>query len=134
MRIVRVETLIARGRYAESAEWRTTREKILKAIRRVDWPPGSGSFMIHPQSGKKRGEGSGVTALYTTFGAVALEWETGNVSSSHRSLNKMSLGLLKGVLAAGILVVPSRELYKYLTDRIGNFEELAPYLSSCRRR
>jgi hypothetical protein len=66
--------------------------------------------------------------LYTDYGPVALEWETGNISSSHRALNKMALGMLKGVLAAGILVVPSRELYKYLTDRIGNMAELAPYL------
>jgi hypothetical protein len=66
--------------------------------------------------------------LYTDYGPVALEWETGNISSSHRALNKMALGLLKGVLAAGILVVPSRELYKYLTDRIGNMAELEPYL------
>lgn len=66
--------------------------------------------------------------LYTDYGPVALEWETGNISSSHRALNKMALGLLKGVLACGILVVPSRELYKYLTDRIGNLAELEPYL------
>lgn len=66
--------------------------------------------------------------LYTDYGPVALEWETGNISSSHRALNKMALGLLKGVLACGILVVPSRELYKYLTDRIGNMAELEPYL------
>lgn len=66
--------------------------------------------------------------LRTAYGPVALEWETGNISSSHRALNKMALGLLKGVLACGILVVPSRELYKYLTDRIGNMAELGPYL------
>ena len=66
--------------------------------------------------------------LYTDYGPVALEWETGNISSSHRALNKMALGLLKGVLACGILVVPSRKLYKYLTDRIGNMAELEPYL------
>ena len=66
--------------------------------------------------------------LYTDYGPVALEWETGNISSSHRALNKMALGLLKDVLACGILVVPSRGLYKYLTDRIGNMEELEPYL------
>jgi hypothetical protein len=71
--------------------------------------------------------------LYTKFGPVALEWETGNISSSHRALNKMALGLMKGVLAAGILVVPSRELYKYLTDRVGNMEELEPYLELWRR-
>ena len=66
--------------------------------------------------------------LETGYGPVALEWETGNISSSHRALNKMALGLLKGVLACGILVVPSRRLYGYLTDRIGNIDELEPYL------
>jgi hypothetical protein len=57
-----------------------------------------------------------------------MEWETGNISSSHRALNKMALGLLKEVITAGVLVVPSRLLYPYLTDRIGNFAELVPYL------
>jgi len=66
--------------------------------------------------------------LYTSYGPVALEWETGNISSSHRALNKMALGLLKGVLACGILIVPSRRFYKYLTDRVGNIAELEPYL------
>ena len=66
--------------------------------------------------------------LETSHGIVALEWETGNISSSHRALNKMALGLLKGVLAAGILVVPSRAMYKFLTDRVGNIAELEPYL------
>lgn len=56
-----------------------------------------------------------------------MEWETGNISSSHRALNKMALGLLKGKLAAGVLIVPSRRLYKYLTDRVGNIDEIAPY-------
>ena len=60
-------------------------------------------------------------------GLVCFEWETGNISSSHRSLNKMALGLLKGQIKAGILVVPSRELYRFLTDRIGNVTELEPY-------
>lgn len=64
----------------------------------------------------------------TTSGLVALEWETGNISSSHRALNKMALGLYKGALAAGVLVVPSRELYRYLTDRVGNWSELKPYV------
>lgn len=66
--------------------------------------------------------------LYGNRGAVAVEWETGNISSSHRALNKMALGLLKEVLAAGVLIVPSRDLYKYLTDRVGNIDELEPYL------
>lgn len=58
---------------------------------------------------------------------VALEWETGNISSSHRAINKMVSGLLKGVLICGILVLPSRAMYEYLTDRVGNFRELEPY-------
>jgi hypothetical protein len=66
--------------------------------------------------------------LSTSYGPVSLEWETGNISSSHRALNKMALGLMKGVLACGILVVPSRALYRYLTDRIGNMAELDAYL------
>lgn len=133
---------IALGQYFKSAQWKKTRASIRKAIRAVEWPRGSGSFAIYPQSGKKRGEGNGVkpiklelmqelerqgwkteepldiavrkrpgnldAVLYTRrYGAVALEWETGDISSSHRALNKMALGLLKGVLAAGILVVPS---------------------------
>jgi len=56
-----------------------------------------------------------------------LEWETGNISSSHRALNKMALGILKGVLVGGVLVLPTRLMYRYLTDRVGNFPELEPY-------
>ena len=162
MKIVREETLISRGKYAASAQWKKTRASLYKAIREVDWPRGSGTFKIYPEAGKGRGEGNGVTpiklglmeelkrqgwkleepldiailkkpgkldaVLYTHYGPVALESETGNISSSHRALNKMALGLLKGVLACGILVVPSRKLYQYLTDRIGNMAELEPYL------
>ena len=58
---------------------------------------------------------------------AAVEWETGNISSSHRSLNRMALGLVHGGVAAAFLVLPTRKLYAYLTDRIGSFEELAPY-------
>ncbi len=58
---------------------------------------------------------------------IALEWETGNISSSHRAVNKMVSGLLKGNLVCGILVLPSRNMYDYLTDRVGNFRELEPY-------
>lgn len=57
----------------------------------------------------------------------ALEWETGNISSSHRAVNKLVLGLLRKVFLGTALVLPSRKLYPYLTDRIGNYEELEPY-------
>ena len=162
MKIVRVETLVNKGPYATSKDWRNTRVALLDAIRRVSWPPGSGQFIIYPESGKKRGHGSGVkpikrelmaelerkgwkleepldlatvrqpgkldAVLYTDYGPVAVEWETGNISSSHRALNKMALGLLKGTLAGGVLIVLSRQLYRYLTDRVGNIDELEPYL------
>jgi hypothetical protein len=57
----------------------------------------------------------------------ALEWETGNVSSSHRSLNKLVLGIQRGLLVGGALIVPTKHMYRYLTDRVGNYEELAPF-------
>jgi hypothetical protein len=62
-----------------------------------------------------------------------VEWETGNISSSHRSLNKMTLALTYGLIDGGILVVPTRVMYRHLTDRIGNYEELRPYLPLWRR-
>jgi hypothetical protein len=61
-------------------------------------------------------------------GKFCVEWETGNISSCHRSLNKMALGLLKGKILAASVIVPSRELYPFLTDRIANYLELTPYL------
>ena len=56
-----------------------------------------------------------------------VEWETGNISSSHRAMNKLSLGLLRGVIAVGVLVLPTQKLARFLTDRIGNFRELSGY-------
>jgi Restriction endonuclease BamHI len=61
-------------------------------------------------------------------GPVIAEWETGNISSSHRSMNKITMLVSDGVVAAGVLVIPSRKLYEFLTDRIGNYRELEPYL------
>lgn len=130
-------------------------------MRSCEWPPGSGSFTIYPESGRKRGEGNGVKPIRDRFvadlksrgweiegpaknalgeglgdfdaviagpqGAVVVQWETGNISSSHRSMNKLTMLLTDGVIAAGTLVVPSRALYVYPTDRIGNIKELEPY-------
>jgi len=56
-----------------------------------------------------------------------VEWETGNISSNHPAVNKMALGILKKVLIGGVLILPTRTMYKYLTDRVGNFPELQPY-------
>jgi len=162
VKIVHEVKLISCGRFANSREWKTARNKLHKAIKKVEWPVGSGKFTIYPESGKKRGMGNGVVpikaglmldlkrqgyrleavadlgrnlrfgkfdALFdTSYGPAVVEWETGNISSSHRSLNKMALFLLEGKIAAGTLIVPTRALYNYLTDRVGNMQELEPYL------
>jgi len=162
MKIVREEKLVSRGEFAKSREWQAARAKLHKAIKKVEWPTGSGKFTIYPESGKKRNQGNGVTPIKsglmldleeqgyrlegsvsiddnrrfgkfdavfdTDYGPVVVEWETGNISSSHRSLNKMAIFLMEHKIAAGTLIVPSRELYKYLTDRVGNMQELEPYL------
>jgi hypothetical protein len=58
-----------------------------------------------------------------------MEWETGNISSSHRSMNKLCLVMLADLIDIGVVILPSRQLYPHLTDRIGNWEELSPYLA-----
>lgn len=79
------------------------------------------------QFGGQRNPGKFDALFDTSAGPIVLEWETGNISSSHRSLNKMALGIMRGKIAAGILIVPSTEFAQYLTDRIGNIRELEPY-------
>ena len=67
-------------------------------------------------------------ALYESrAGYIGFEWETGNISSSHRAINKLLLTLYMGGIVGGFLVVPSDRLKVYLTDRIGNIGELKPY-------
>lgn len=58
----------------------------------------------------------------------AVEWETGNISSSHRAINRLALGIESGYLSGGVLLVPSENLARYLTDRVGNSPELQPYI------
>jgi hypothetical protein len=60
---------------------------------------------------------------------IAIEWETGNISSSHRSMNKLAIALSNEIINIGVLIIPSRALYKHLTDRIGNIGELSGYLA-----
>lgn len=161
MKIIAIEPLINIGSFRKTPEWQKIEDHIIRSIKLIEWPPGAGCFTLHDQSGKRRGEGNGVTPIKTSFmkkleslgwnletpvdiatlkkpGAMdatyrvkdklfCVEWETGNISSSHRAINKMALGILKEILIGGILIVPTRAMYKYLTDRIGNFSELEPY-------
>jgi hypothetical protein len=132
------------------------------AINATDWPHGSGTFTIYPESGKKRGQGNGVKPIKlpcmsslkaqgwdveklpdlgssvlrtgdldalknTSDGYIAFEWETGNISSSHRAINKLLLTMQETNTLGSFLVIPSDILKPYLTDRIGNIGELRPY-------
>lgn len=58
---------------------------------------------------------------------VGLEFETGNISSAHRSMNKLLLGLHNQELQLAFLIMPTSKLSYYLTDRVSNYEELEPY-------
>lgn len=172
MKIAEIVTLLSRGKFAQSSEWKVIRESIHEAITQAEWPVGSGSFTIHPESGKKSGQGNGVVpikekpmqilrnagwtleypweiaskntitkgrrkgsrpgdidaAKQFDQGLVVIEWETGNISSSHRAINKMALGLVTKKCIAGVLIIPNMRLAQYLTDRIGNIEEIRPYI------
>lgn len=156
MQIVKIEYLVCEGRFAKSTQWNRILQEIKKAIGDVVWPPGNTSFIIHPSKGRGRGEGNGVKPIKDAcmlslqesgwdtndrknplrLDAVkplpdgrifGLEWETGNISSSHRAINRILLGHMHYDLIGGVLVVPSKNLYQYLTDRVGNYPELEPY-------
>ncbi len=161
MKIITKKILINSGPFSSSRELKVIESHIEAAIKSVQWPPHSGSFTIHEQSGKKRNEGNGVTpikndcmeylkakgwSLETRVSIDAankpgpmdatlsvgnklfcFEWETGNISSSHRALNKIAVGMLNGILIGGVLILPTRTMYSYLTDRVGNFKEIEPY-------
>lgn len=62
-----------------------------------------------------------------TVERVGLEFETGNISSAHRSMNKLLLGIKRDELDLAIILMPISKLSYYLTERVANFEELEPY-------
>jgi len=100
------------------------KEGFVKVLEARGWRP---EYPFPLEEGKKQPGKIDVALELSTLPPFVVEWETGNISSSHRALNKMALGLLKGAFSGAVLVVPSRKLYKFLTDRIGNVAELEPY-------
>ena len=140
MKIVHTEFIISAGRFPQSKEWENVQTHIRTAIRSIEWPPESGSYTLHDEPGKKRGQGSGVKPIKLACmkklealgwnletpvdiatvkrpGAMdasiqvndrlfCVEWETGNISSSHRAINKMALGIIKNILIGGVLILP----------------------------
>lgn len=154
MRIVE-EICLTPPASGDCVNWNSALDEVRVSIGKTVWPPGASDFAIYPESGKKRGEGNGVTPIKEGFlnhlegygwctderhnplrmdamrtftnGWVGVEWETGNISSSHRSINRFLLANLQDHMFGGILVLPMRAMAQYLTDRIGNYEELVPY-------
>ncbi|KAA6434923.1 restriction endonuclease [Agrococcus sediminis] len=142
-------TLVDDG-YSTSAEFEVVQDHILDGIDAIRWPHGSDDFAINPTrkgNGVKPIKDAFITRLlqygwedeFDYFDAhytfprgdslpFVVEWETGNISSSHRAINRMAKGMLEGRIAGGLLVLPTAALYPYLTDRIGNLRELRPYL------
>lgn len=140
MKILRTTYLIRKEPYGSSPEWQARYEEICTAIKMVEWPVGSGSFTLYAEkksngvvpikqscmaSLKKVGwnlETRFAPAASKTPGPIdatyaerdgkllCLEWETGNVSSSHRALNKMASGLISGSFLGGVLIIPSRAM------------------------
>jgi hypothetical protein len=99
------------------------RGEFIAALKKLEWTvEGSAKNLL----GQRLGDFDVV--LPSPEGPIVVEWETGNISSSHRAMNKLTMLVADGIIAAGTLVVPSRKLYIYLTDRIGNYKELEPYL------
>lgn len=62
-----------------------------------------------------------------------VEWETGNISSTHRAVNRILTTILRGFASGGVLILPSREMYPHLTDRVGNSGEIQGYLDLWRK-
>jgi len=159
MRIEREQVLLSRGSASQDSSVLTALAEIRNGISAVVWPRRSKSFAIRPvrqgngvtpikarcmahlkASGwelerrmalaQRAGPGPIDAVKKLDSGRLfAVEWETGNISSSHRALNKLLVGLQERVLDGGALILPTRALYKYLTDRVGNYEELEPYFS-----
>ena len=63
MKIAREVKLIGCGKFARSRAWKVARRKLHAAIKKVEWPKGSGKFTIYAESGKKRGKGNGVKPI-----------------------------------------------------------------------
>ncbi|MBI3885856.1 MAG: restriction endonuclease [Opitutae bacterium] len=157
MKLVHEEFLLGQASSATTGEFADCLSDIRSAIKNVVWPENSRTFTIHPvvdgngvlpikvcfvrklktlgwrledRPVLAQGLGPGkIDALKPLADGrqFAAEWETGNISSSNRALNKICMGIIEGQLAGGVLILPDRELYRFLTQRIGNYKELAPY-------
>jgi len=157
MKILQIDYLIREKDFGYSEKLDQIVNEIKTAIYSIHWPKDNTTFTLYPQkkgngvvpikksflnylsrhewflehrmaiASRQRPGAVDAVKVLPDGRSFAVEWETGNISSSHRALNKMAVGLLDGILAGGILVLPSRDMYQYLTDRVGNYAEIKPY-------
>ena len=157
MKLIQQRVLISGGEFPKSRAFRSIQRDILSGLSLMSWPPGAKDFTLNPAPkangvrpiksafmehlgasgwqlehrmmlGSRIRPGPVDAVKMVDAGKYfAVEWETGNISSSHRALNKMALGLIDGLLVGGVLMLPSRDMYRYLTDRVGSFAEIEPY-------
>lgn len=156
MKIIEEKFFIRKGLFSQSDLFDEILQDIRDGISSITYPVGEKSFSINPVSKgngvkpikenfilhlSKRGwkhesrfkmidginPGPIDSVLETEYGSFAIEWETGNISSSHRALNKIAVGIIQKHIVGGILIVPERDFAQYLTDRIGNYREIKPY-------
>lgn len=156
MKIVKSHYIINKNNAAEDETWKKALTAILNAVDAIKWPEGANDFVILPEThanGVKPIKSDFVKSLKdedfqaeqkvnmpgelqpgnidfmlkTENGLVAIEWETGNISSVHRSINKLVNALSHNVIRYGVVLLASKKLYRFLTDRIGCYDEIEPY-------
>lgn len=157
MKVVHEEVLFDRNSFGQTEEYAKVRAQMHEGISKIVWPPGADKFTIYGgknASGVKpikvpfisyleacgwegehkfdwdvtvKNPGPLDATCHVSGGIFAAEWETGNISSSHRAIGKIVLGIIHRTIVGAALVLPTRGLYYYLTDRISNLEELEPY-------
>lgn len=155
MKITRITPLIDVGGFSISEDYQHCKEEVMLAIKCIEYPHDSGGFYLYDKkqaNGVKpikdlfikeldrvgwkneriadeaiRSRKVDTSKLLTNGKYFCVEWETGNISSSHRALNRLALSIRDGIAEGGFLVLPSRKMYFYLTDRVGNYSELEIY-------
>jgi hypothetical protein len=135
LKIMDVVTLQSCGTYAVSRHWKKTRKQIHDAVKRCERPEFVSFLKTKGWAMDRRSRNAFDRAL-GYFDAVlpgpekpvVVEWEAGDVSSSHYSMNKLTMFVSSGIISAGVLVVSSRRFYVRSGDRAGNFRELDAYL------
>nr|BBH93975.1 hypothetical protein KTA_21740 [Thermogemmatispora argillosa] len=54
---MRSKMLIDKGSFSSDQLWQAIRDDVLQAITSIQWPPGSGAFILYDEAGKRRREG-----------------------------------------------------------------------------